>query len=31
MVTVEKITTYALGEHGPESAQDGRTTSEMGI
>ena len=31
MVTVEKIITYALGEHGPESAQDGRTTSEMGI
>ena len=30
MARVEKISTYALGEHDPESAQDGRTTSEMG-
>ena len=27
IATVEKIITYALGEHDPGSAQDGRTTS----
>ena len=29
IATVEKIITYALGEHYPGSAQDGRTSSEM--
>ena len=29
MAMVEKILTCALGEHDPESAQDGRKSSEM--
>ena len=29
MLTVEEITTYALGEHDPGSAQNGRTTNKM--
>ena len=29
MATVEKIITYALGEHNPGSAPDGRTSSEL--
>ena len=29
MATVEKIITYALGEHNPGSAPDGRTSSEF--
>ena len=29
VATVEKIITYGLGEHGPGSARDGRTSSEI--
>ena len=29
MATVEKVISYVLGEHDPESAQNGRTSSEM--
>ena len=29
VATVEKILAYGLGEHGPGSARDGRTSSEI--
>ena len=29
IATAEKLITYALGEHDPGSAQNGRTSSEM--
>ena len=29
MLTVEEITTHALGEHDPGSAQNGRTSNKM--